>query len=154
MKFVDSSGKPTERWQNYRNKSKSPEVLGEAIRDGYKELFNTYPDANRKDNEALRNYFAANTALADRAISAMLSTFKALCELASFDGDPASVKPEVKIQEVTPDPIAPPVVSRTTSTGTGVTININIEIGMPDSDKADTYDKFFAALKKHILKDD
>lgn len=45
--FIDQSGKPTDRWKNYRDKTRSRIVLAEAILDGYAELFKTYPDAHR-----------------------------------------------------------------------------------------------------------
>jgi hypothetical protein len=32
-----------------------------------------------------------------------------------------------------------------------MTVNINIQLQIPATDKAETYDSFFAAMKKHLL---
>lgn len=49
--FADSSGLPTPVWQAYRRKDKAGQILAEAIRQAYADLFKTFPDAHRKDNE-------------------------------------------------------------------------------------------------------
>lgn len=51
--FADGSGVPTETWQRYRPRETAGAVLAQAIRTTYSELFSIYPDAERKDNEAL-----------------------------------------------------------------------------------------------------
>src|SRR5439155_21417783 len=62
--FVDSTGVPTKMWRAYRNKEAARATLAAAMREAYGDLFRTYPDAHRKDNEALRNYFSAHTTVA------------------------------------------------------------------------------------------
>lgn len=147
--FMDASGTPTERWQAYRNRQRAPGVLAIAIRSSYADLFQTYPDAHRKDTEALRNYFSAHTKVADRALSAIVTTFKALCELAHFEkAEPV----EATVIEPTEEPSRKTV--RTTvhrEEPAGITVNINIQITVPETDKPEVYDKFFAALKKNLI---
>jgi hypothetical protein len=38
-----------------------------------------------------------------------------------------------------------------TATQNRMTVNINIQLQIPATDKADVYDSFFAAMKKHLL---
>ena len=55
INFLDSSGSPTELWTMART---SPEKAAAAgVRTGYQALFQTFPDAERKDTEALTNFF-------------------------------------------------------------------------------------------------
>ncbi len=152
--FVDSSGIPTKLWQAYRNKSQSSKVLAGALKTAYKNLFDTYPDANRKDNEALRNFFSSHTSVAENTVTLMVRTFKVMAEMGNFDSPDEG--PEV--EEPTPEEEgtgggASGVVKRkvVTPTPSGMTVNINIQLQIPATDKADVYDSFFAAMKKHLL---
>jgi hypothetical protein len=43
--FTDSSGVPTSKWTQYRG-ANHKHVLGDAVREGYADLFAVYPDAN------------------------------------------------------------------------------------------------------------
>jgi len=54
--FLDGSGVPTDKWRSYKDSTKSKKVLGEAIKTTYSGVFSIYPDANRKDDEAIRNW--------------------------------------------------------------------------------------------------
>ncbi len=147
--FLDPNGVPTGVWTNYRNKSAAGVILASAIRSGYSDLFNTYPDANRKDNEALRDYFSAHTKVGDRALVAIVGTFKTLCEQADFEG----AEPERTELPTTLDRKGGPAASRTTQPGAPSVpaININIQLQLPATEDGTIYEKLFAALKKHLL---
>lgn len=60
--FIDSSGMATDLWKQYKDPTRSKVVLAQGIRQGYKDLFSTYPDANRKDREALYAFLAPKRA--------------------------------------------------------------------------------------------
>jgi hypothetical protein len=149
--FVDSSGIPTKLWQAYRNKSQSSKVLAAALRAAYKTLFATYPDANRKDNEALRNFFSSHTSVAENTVTLMVRTFKVMAEMGNFDSPDEGAEvdePEPEAEEKGGSGAA--VVKRKVVTN-GMTVNVNIQLQIPATDKADVYDSFFAAMKKHLL---
>lgn len=154
--FIGSGGEPTQNWRAYRDKQKAPLVLAHAIRKAYSDLFSIYPDAHRKDKEALRNYFASKTKVGARALGAIVGTFIELCSKADFDSGSEDFAEPVGEQTdsgvAIPTSESKPSATTITQTDSGVTININIQIAVPDSDKADTYEKFFAALNKHVLK--
>jgi hypothetical protein len=151
--LVDASGVPTKLWQAYRNRTTGGKALASAVRQSYSDLFKTYPDANRKDNEALRNYFSANTKVAESTLGLIVGTFKMLCAAADFEG-PATV-----IEDETKDALPTDSTSRKAklpvshdSGGTqGPAININIQLQLPATDDGVIYEKLFAALKKHLL---
>jgi hypothetical protein len=156
--FVDNSGVPTKLWQAYRVKSQSGKVLAGALKTAYKTLFDTYPDANRKDNEALRNFFSSHTSVAENTVTLMVRTFKTMADMGNFDS-PGGV-PEVGVD--VEEPVlevgekgegGAGVVKRkvVTPTPNGMTVNINIQLQIPAADKADVYDSFFAAMKKYLL---
>jgi len=154
--FVDQSGKPIDnRWLAYRgDKSRARKVLAEGICEGYAELFQTYPDAHQRSDSDLESFFSTRSTAGAQVISKTVTTFKTLCELADFSDVTASAQPPV------PEPPSPsgvvdtaPGITRTAvrGLGTGVTININIQLTLPETTDETVYDKFFAALKKHLL---
>lgn len=78
------SNKPTDRWRSYQVKRNSKRVLAEAIKYGYSELFDVYPDAQLRSDAELKNYFQKHLSANDQVISSTIGTFKALCSLAEF----------------------------------------------------------------------
>lgn len=152
LQFLDSSGSPTEKWKAYKDKSKAKHVLGETMKKTYSDLFSIYPDAYRKDDEALHNYFASKTGLAKPTVDRMVRTFKLLCDKAEFETvssstPPVSVATQEKKPGVTTATAPPPAVKATTVP----TININVELHLPPTDDASVYEKLFAAMKKHLF---
>jgi hypothetical protein len=145
--FLDSSGAPTEAWKRYRNKDEGPAVMAAALRSAYSELFGVYPDAYRKDDEALLNYFSGHTTLAKATLGRVVATFKALCAHADFEGlGDASVAPsEVTVQPSPRHAAAPAVAAPTPS------VTITIQLQLPATEDASVYDNLFAAMKRHLF---
>lgn len=149
LKFVDDSGTPTLAWQRYRNKGLGPSVMASALKTLYADLFTTYPDANQKDNEALRNYFSTHSKAGEAVLNLTVRTFKMLCELADFENE---VEVETDDSAESPDDKEKPLSKKVKTTQqSGLTVNINIALQLQATDDASVYDKFFAAMKKHLI---
>ena len=109
-----------------------------------------YPDADRKDNEALRNFFSTHTTVAGTTSNLIVRTFKTVCEIADFGAEQPTVdvsdeKSQVRAKEkpvTESDPLKKPF---------GPAININIQLQIPATEDARVYDSFFAAMKKKHL---
>jgi hypothetical protein len=147
--LIDASGRPTEKYKALREGDEGRRKLSAYIGEAYAQLFKVYPDADRKDTEALRNFFRARTTLGDRAVGAMAVTFQTLCSLALFNGAagaPAEGEPpeaakgagETRKQHAAPRG--------------GLIVNVNIQLELPATTEGDVYDKLFAAMARHILK--
>ena len=148
INFLDSSGAPTSHWQQFRSRDKGGGILARALKTAYKELFNVYPDANRKDTEALRNYFSTHTKVGEVALKSMIKTFRALCVCADFAEEDTAID---SVTVETPESHELPTVTRTTSFAP--VININIELGLPPTDDPKVFEALFAAMKKYLLSD-
>lgn len=146
--FLDTNGVPTEKWRAYRNREAAPGVIAQAIRTAYSDLFDTFPDAYRKDNEALRNYFSTHTTHSERTIGLLVRTFTALCELANFDTVP---KEESVPKRTTPETAEVRVPQTTLLGSSGMTVNLNIQLTLPATEDTSIYEKLFAAMKKNLL---
>lgn len=150
--FVDNAGTPTERWVNYKDSRKAQGVMAEAIREGWSGLFTLYPDAPRKDDEALRNWMrTANSRIADSTIGRAIATFRGVCKLANFDTHQAAES--TPKAEDTPNPVVTTPAAVITRPPGGPVVTVNIELQIPATENADIYDKFFAAMKRHLFPD-
>jgi len=139
--FIDSSCMATNLWREYKDPTRSRAALAQGIRQGYKNLFATYPDAHRKDKEALYAFFSSKTGLAKKTVDLMVTTFVNLCQLADFEKE------------------APPTPTPTFKGGEGLRlekgmipeIHINIQLHLPPTNDSTVYDSLFKSLKKHLL---
>jgi hypothetical protein len=146
--FVGQDGVPTTRWREYKDKERARKILGKALVEGYSELFETYPDAPRRDREALMNFFRTKTGLAERTVSAIVDSFKALTELADFEGlEELEEMEEAKEQ---PKERRTPA-HRIVATPDAPTLSINIQLQLPATENQEIYDKLFASLRKHLF---
>jgi hypothetical protein len=144
--FIDSSGTPTGLWKEYRDKGKARQILGAAIRDAYPDLFATYPDANAREAEAIRNFLSARTSVAEVTLQRAVATFRALATNGDFGAAAGVSRGEVP----TPSPTdkAESAVLRTIQLPT---LNVNIELHLPATDDGAVYEKLFEALRKHLI---
>lgn len=150
--FADQSGKPLGRWLTYRDKSHSGKVLAEGIRAGYTELFGIYPNAHERGVGDLENFFSTRTKGGAQVVSQTVATFMTLCKLADFSDTP--VETMVSSKRLLPEGTKADIGSAkhvSQGLGPGITVNINIQLTVPDTTDETVYDKFFAALKKHLL---
>lgn len=149
--FLDNACVPQPLWREART---TPELaVAKGVRAGYSELFKTFPDAHRKDAEALTNFFKAKTTVGDAVVKQMVGTFRALAQYGDFETHSSDTSGE-KEASVPDESVTAQAVSRSIGTSSGLTVNLNIELTVPTDPTGDVYDKFFAAMKKHLLDPD
>jgi len=142
INFIDATGTPNQNYRNFRDASKAKSIMASAIREAYSELFKIYPDAYKKDDDTLKNFFRPTTDAGEQVVARIVDTFKVLCSFADFEALPQKVKVEVKEKEGLREIPALP---------SGVTLNLNIQLVLPTTDDVSVYDKIFKALKEHLL---
>lgn len=145
--FLDGSGSPTTTWKAYRDKAKAGAVLATAIRTAYADLFATYPDAYRKDTEAIHNFFGARTDFSEVTLARAVATFRTLCKAADFGAEPPK---DLTVQ--LPEDSVPTVSAEAHPTpGSQPSISINIQLQLPETTKSEVYENLFAAMRKHLF---
>jgi hypothetical protein len=142
--FIDGNGNPSEDYKRYRNKQQAPSVLGPAIRQGYAELFGMYPNANQQDVEALRNFFSSHTTAGEQVLAAMVSTFRTLCNEASFE--PSTVP----VTEVSKAPAPTPRISAVKVLDTQ-SLTLNIQLTLPETTNSEVYKEIFKAMRTYLI---
>jgi hypothetical protein len=148
--FIDAAGTPSEIWRLARTAPEKATAVG--VRTGYKTLFQTFPDAERRDSEALTNFFKAKTSVGDSVIKQMVATFKTLAQFGDFS-DQTEMTPSDQVEDAinSPPQIIPKM--KLQSSG-GMTVNLNIELSLPSDETGKVYEAFFGAMKKHLLAHD
>jgi hypothetical protein len=157
--FTDKKGSPTEIWTNFRSKSNGKKVLGAAIKQAYKELFDIYPNAQSSTKEQLTDFFSTRTDAGNLALTHTVNTYKQLVSYAEFEGleviesiekPQESDSKNLTAPEQKNVPI-PDSLSKTLNSKSGITINLNIQLTVPETTDEKVFDKFFESMKKHLL---
>lgn len=160
LDLIDASGVPTASWKLMRTKDKAPFALAEKIRAAYPDLFAIYPDANTRPDASIRNFIQGRSNAGERAVGAMVTTFKVLCSMADF----SEVAEKVDAQPTQQSGGTPPTATSQTSTSghqtlhtssvppiTAPQVAINLQIQLPDGADADYLDNVFESIARHIL---
>ena len=143
--WIGAAGEPTLRWDAMRAGFEA--ALADAIRTGYVDVFSQYPDAHRRDDEALRSFFSARTSVGAAAVAKMAATFRALCGGATFSDE----EMRLPISETEPGmPAGLPFPSRSVSES-GCQVTINIDLTLPADATGEVYERIFEAISRHLL---
>ncbi len=145
--LIDPSGIPTPTWSKYRG-SDHKKVLGEAIREGYADLFAVYPDADRRPPEDLEHVFSTSSSGGKQVIAKTVSTFRSLADQAEFP--PVGTQTDLRVPSGPlhkPASQAPPP---SVQSQTEPTLHIDIQVHISPEASPDQIDSIFASMAKHI----
>jgi hypothetical protein len=152
--LLGADGRPTELWDAIRVATKENRaIFGTALREAYADLFALYPDANRKDTEALRNFFRAQSSGGEQVQAKLVQTFQILAEFGDFDGV-ASLDVTRADRKAPGDEKrgrASSSVDRAPLVAPGLTLNVSIQLQLPATADAEVYDKLFASMRQHLM---
>jgi hypothetical protein len=151
--FVDGGKAPTDRWRKFRGID-GDIALGEAIRQGYSDLYDFYEDAHDRNTSEIANVFKTKSSAGDQAISKAVSTFKALVAEAKFTPSTQSRSAELGTSEQESAPLNPPQTPLRTATASGSTPSLHIDLQVHISPEAtvEQIDKIFASMAKHLYR--
>lgn len=150
--FLSPDGKPTSRYHSYRDHSKSKDVMGEALREAYQDVFLIKANPTKDDKEAIQGKFKSFHNATDRTAQLMTNTFLGLLSLANL-GTKTKSTPEKKEQE--------PVKVEAEKTEGGAeqprhpprtpALHYNIQIHLPATKDVEVYNAIFKSLKEHLF---
>ncbi len=149
--FVDATGVPTPKWSSFRG-ANSKRVLGDAIREGYAELFAVYPDAWQRSQADLEHVFSTSSSGGHQVISKTVSTFKSLAEIAEFT--PVMAQTDLRMSsEALHVPVSSPAddtPAGRSSRGGVPSVHIDIQIHIAPESSSEQVDQIFASMAKHL----
>lgn len=143
--FLSPDGKPTQRYHDYRDHSRSKSVMTQALRDAYGDLFLIKERPSASDRTAIEGKFKSFHNASDNVASLMAKTFLALLPLAdlSTTATPAPTPSDEKL----PKEQIPPPPSSPLATG----LHYNIQIHLPATKDVEVYNAIFKSLREHLF---
>jgi len=146
--FLASDGAPTQLYKRFRNNSQTGAAAAEALRQGYRPLYEANEYAHELSDDELKGLIVQVTGLEGDSgtAKAMIGSFKALREFADFE---AVVKSEVEDDTDSPANGAGAQAGGVLgSVKLGYTINLNL----PATSDVAVFNAIFKSLRDNLLR--
>jgi hypothetical protein len=155
--FLSSDGSPTKLYSQFRNPDTRAAAMAEALRIGYRELYERNEYVHDLPKDKLKNLVVELTGLpaTDSTVSGIVNTFSNLKSYANFDAKLPTEKvfekmssanlPEAQVLEH-----KSPNFERANSTGLNLSYTINLNL--PETSDVEVFNAIFRSLKENILK--
>lgn len=156
--FLSADGSPTARYLAYRDSSQSRNVMGDALKEAYADLFVIKSHPSEKDRGLIEGKFKSAHNVTDRPSELMARTFLALLKLANIDHAPATAKSDNqagKIEEQKDkdedkgDHLGQE--KQATKFVKAPALHYNIQIHLPATKDVEVYNAIFKSLKEHLV---
>lgn len=152
--LIDSNGIPQEIYFHFLDQTQSKNILAEAIKNAYSDLFNINLKANEMSASEVKNKLKTLTqgSKTDNILGLMANTFIALCKYADFTSSnlvPYQKQDNYSQEEFqeNPNKYTQELISKKISTE----MHYNIQIHLPETRDISVYDAIFKSLKEHLL---
>lgn len=144
--FLTADGKPTQRYHDYRDHSRSKGVLGQALRDAYGDIFLIKEHPSSADKAAIEGKFKSFHNVSDNVAGLMTKTFLGL--LAHADPRAKGTPAEAPVTPPSPKDEGKDAAAHTAQ---GATLHYNIQIHLPATKDVEVYNAIFKSLKEHLF---
>lgn len=146
--FLASDGKPTQRYNDYRDHSRSKSVMAAALREAYGDIFLIKETPTPSDRDAIEGKFKSFHNASENVASLMTKTFLALLALADLSKSAAPI-PKAPDESKTPESNPPAIHS--SQHGSAASLHYNIQIHLPATKDIEVYNAIFKSLKEHLF---
>lgn len=157
--FVDSNGIPQERYFKFLDQTQSKQVLADAIKEAYSDIFAVNTKANEMNANDVKNKLKTLTqgSKSDAVLGCMANTFTSLVKYADFSKH--SLKELIPLKKEDNHSQAEDIPNTNEQKHTHELINkkittemhYNIQIHLPETRDITVYDAIFKSLKDHLL---
>lgn len=158
LNFLTADGTPTNRYHEYRNSARSRQIMADALREAYGELFTIKSKPMEADRPLIEGKFKSAHNVSPNVAKLMSSTFFSLLELADLTTPLESSSPakEVKTVEPAEEYVPAPKIVESKPESPLVkrsqpTLHYNIQIHLPATKDVEVFNAIFKALKEHLL---
>jgi hypothetical protein len=148
--FLSADGKPTQRYNEYRDHSRSKAIMGEALREAYSDIFLIKANPSTADTKAIEGKFKSFHNVSDHVAGLMTKTFYGLLGIADLAG---STKPKVvppTDDKKSKDGVRP-TEPDTSHRGVVSGLHYNIQIHLPATKDVEVYNAIFKSLREHLF---
>jgi len=147
--FIDESGLTSDRWKKYRG-ANYQQVMAEGIIEGYKDLFDLYPDVQKRTNKEIEDFISTHSVGGKQVITKTVSTIKTLCDLADFEIDSSIKEPQEEKQTTQLD--SEPNIIKKYKAPLSQELHIDIQIHISPDTSPELIDEIFSSMAKHFYK--
>jgi hypothetical protein len=155
LNFISENGSPTQRYHDYRNVSKSRQILGEALKDAYTEIFHINEKPSQADRQAITGLFKSTHNVSDVVANFMTYTFLSLLSMADISGStrkPGQNKMDKETAKSEEEGYSMKKLSNEKQVSYSVpNLRYYIEIHLPGTKDIELYNAIFKSLKHHLL---
>ncbi len=146
--FLTPDGKPTQRYLDYRDHSRSKQVLGQGIREAYEDLFLIKEHPTAADRNAIEGKFKSFHNASDNVAGLMAKTFFGLLPLADITGkSPAKTSSDLSPEQT----LDSRKIDSSRLKSSGADLHYNIQIHLPPTKDVEVYNAIFKSLKEHLF---
>jgi hypothetical protein len=155
--FLSPDGKPTTRYQDYRDHSRSMAVMADAIRDAYGDIFLIKEHPTEADRAAIQGKFKSFHNVSDNVASLMMKNFYALLKLSDLKASPQK-SPKPKEKEKSDDDLDAGFEKKDGTNGNKQMLRMaglhyNIQIHLPATKDVEVYNAIFKSLREHLIEE-
>jgi hypothetical protein len=150
--FLTADGKPTQRYNDYRDHSRSKQVMAHALREAFGDIFLIKSNPTAADKQAIEGKFKSFHNASNNVAGLMTKTFLGLLPLADLSATtvtplvpPKTEKEEKEKVEKTVDSTPKP------GTSSPPGLHYNIQIHLPPTKDVEVYNAIFKSLKEHLF---
>ena len=147
--FLTADGKPTQRYNDYRDHSRSKQIMAQALREAYGDIFLIKEHPTTADKSSIEGKFKSFHNASANVASLMTKTFLGLLPLADLSAK-GTVPPVPKKEDIVlPDnggELPPAALS-----GQGPSLHYNIQIHLPATKDVEVYNAIFKSLREHLF---
>lgn len=147
--FLSADGKPTQRYNDYRDHSRSKQVMAQALRDAYGDIFLIKEHPTTNDRSSIEGKFKSFHNASDNVASLMAKTFLGLLPLADLSSKNTIAPPENRQQTAAATP--GPLPLQPDGMRGGPSLNYNIQIHLPATKDVEVYNAIFKSLREHLF---
>ncbi|MEX2534464.1 MAG: DUF5343 domain-containing protein [Trueperaceae bacterium] len=152
--FLSPDGKPTTRYHEYRDHSRSGAVMAEALREAYGDLFLIKEKPTDEDRKAIAGKFKSYHNVSDNVAENMTRTFYSLLGIADLTasgkvgpGGPVNARALRAVAEPDQDSAVRVADGRRGVGG----LYYNIQIHLPATKDVEVFNAIFRSLREHLI---
>lgn len=147
--FLTADGKPTQRYSDYRDHSRSKQIMAQALREAYGDIFLIKEHPTSSDKSAIEGKFKSFHNVSDHVAGLMAKTFLGLlplADLAAKSSTATTPNEPGKISSESETTTAPAVFA-----GGAPGLHYNIQIHLPATKDVEVYNAIFRSLREHLF---
>lgn len=160
--FLENDGRPTNLYRKFRNADTAGWAMAQALRHGYKTLYQRNEYAHELSDDKLKNLVVEVTGKAKGAgsVTAIAGSFKACKNFADFNSSLVSESDDIVTEQIDAEKPSAHVASSLANTPivrqaqrVGMSFGYTINLNLPDTDDPKVFNAIFSALKETLLKE-